>query len=616
MDAKDLYARMSAMTGQYAEPLRKYFPIVLGSLLYVSYLVLAFVFFRPSFFACIGRGGSAMVFVVAVANVAFFLLFGMYACRGAMPEGLRASLDAYILPGLYLSVAFLFMGYGMLFYMCKDPLACEDCDLEQETAFNNLVLEQVNGMKAIKELRSYYKEQMVNRRDIALCANYFDASYRSETSSSACVARPASRELACNISMDNRVGAPVLAEFFVMTSCRTCVVDHQYDSYVTDKMIEVALEGGARCLDFDVYPRTFSKAPTPIVTVARDRDNLNMQRSYVPLELCFRKIAYAYFSRGSGTLRDPLFVHLKLHYGVNRGCMDNIAKLLKRYFYESDRDYLMPPDFNHRVRNMGEVPICLLFNKLIVMVHTCDERRLKQSALDGMVNILTHNSPYAKEREWSEVNASTNRLIEYTDYNRHKLTFVRTSFHPYSPVANEISCRTTTVDRTGRFSNGNKSDAVMDLIAQKQTINNDPTLPMRHGCQFIAMNFQNLDDDMNKYIAYFKRASFIIKPKHLRRKDTPLTEPIVMPFEDGDQCSYGLTGTGNNEKCLQVCVNTLVGAENLRRQGLDPLGDDSSRVTLMEGRCGNDAGFTVEGPSSIRKSNGLTVNIKQYTKPR
>ena len=149
MDTEELYSKMTAMTGRYAEPLRKYFPIVVGTLLYISYLVLAFVFFRPSFFACIGRGGTATVFVIAVANVAFFLLFAMFAGRGAMPEGVRGSLDRYILPGLYLSVAFLFMSYGMLFYMCKDPTTCDGCDLEQETAFNDLVLEQVNGMKVM-----------------------------------------------------------------------------------------------------------------------------------------------------------------------------------------------------------------------------------------------------------------------------------------------------------------------------------------------------------------------------------------------------------------------------------------------------------------------------------
>ena len=615
MEAEDLYRKMVAMTGRYAEPLRKYFPIVVGTLLYIAYLVLAFVFFRPSFFACIGRGGTATVFVIAVANVAFFLLFAMFACRGAMPEEISGSLDRFILPGLYLSVAFLFMSYGMLFYMCKDPTTCEGCDLEQETAFNDLVLEQVNGMKVIKELRDYYKEQMVNHRDIALCSNYFDASYRKEQSSSACVARLGSDAITCNVCVDTRVGAPVLSEFFIMTSCRTCVVSHQYDGYVTDKMIEVALEGGARCLDFDVYPRTFSKKPTPIVTVGRDRDNQNLQRSYVPLETCFRKISYAYFSRGSGTLRDPLFVHLKLHYGVNRGCMDNIAILLRRYFFEQDGDFLMPPAFNHRVRNMGEVPICLLFNKLIVMVHTCDEKKLQTSALDGMVNILTSRSPYAKEKEWADVNSSTNRTIEYTDYNRHKLTFVRTSFHPYSPIANEISCSTVTTDRTGRFSNGNKSDSMMDLIAQKQTINNDPTVPMQFGCQFIAMNFQNLDEDMNKYIAYFKRASFIIKPKHLRRKDTPLTKPIALPYESGDVCVYGETTIGARPTCLQACVKSSISAQNLKSGGIDPLKAGGKRITLADGRC-DALDYTVEGESSIQKVNKRTLPFKKYTKPQ
>ena len=150
MDPKELYTRMRALTGRYAEPLRKYFPIVLGCMLYIAYLVMALIFFRPSFFACIGKGGGAATFGISIANAAFFLCLMLFLCRGVLPAEMQASLGGYIVPSLYVATLFLLMSYGLLFYVCKDPIACEDCDLEQETAFNDLVLEQVNGGAHLK----------------------------------------------------------------------------------------------------------------------------------------------------------------------------------------------------------------------------------------------------------------------------------------------------------------------------------------------------------------------------------------------------------------------------------------------------------------------------------
>lgn len=604
MENAELYARMEKMTGALSGPLRKHFSIVLGTMLYIAYIALALVFFRPSFFACIGRGGTLTVFLISVANATFFLMFGLYLFKGTFSEEGQVSLTNVVVPGLYLAVVFLFMSYGMLFYLCKDPIHCKDCDLEDQTQFNSLILGQVDGMTIIKTLRDYYKEQMIDRRDITTCANYYDSSYR-DAKPSACTKQNAVP--ACNICPDPRVGAPILAEFFVMTSCRTCVVDHQYDSYVSDKMIDVALAGGARCLDFDVYARTFEREPMPIVTVGRDRDNHNLQRNYVPLELCFRRILYLYFAHASNMPLDPLFIHLKLHHSVNKGCAETIARLLQYHFSSAGGKYLLQSSFNYRHRNLGEVPICQLFNKLIVMVHTCAPKRLAPM-LDEMTNIMTapNGSAYAKEKEWLDVNASNNKRTEFIEFNRRHLTFVRTSFHPYTPISNEIACHTVTRDRAGRFQGGLNSDSMMDLIGQKQTINNDPSIPMTNGCQFVAMNFQNLDQDMKKYISYFKRASFIIKPKHLRRKELELTDPIPRPLQGGDYCMHKTRELDNAETCLQSCLDT----NSSRRLFLDA--DDA----LAAGDC-TAQGFVEKDPSQshTERIHNQAVIFKKYVRP-
>jgi phenylacetate-coenzyme A ligase PaaK-like adenylate-forming protein len=48
------------------------------------------------------------------------------------------------------------------------------------------------------------------------------------------------------------------------------------------------------------------------------------------------------------------------------------------------------------------------------------------------------------------------------------------------------------------------------------TRNYDPTNAWSLGCQFVGMNFQKMDKNMDIYINKFKKYAFVIKPKKLR----------------------------------------------------------------------------------------------------
>jgi hypothetical protein len=55
--------------------------------------------------------------------------------------------------------------------------------------------------------------------------------------------------------------------------------------------------------------------------------------------------------------------------------------------------------------------------------------------------------------------------------------------------------------------------------------NFDPTKAFELGCQFIAMEFQYVDSNMDMYITRFKEKSFILKQKDLRKGNTNLIKP-------------------------------------------------------------------------------------------
>ena len=48
------------------------------------------------------------------------------------------------------------------------------------------------------------------------------------------------------------------------------------------------------------------------------------------------------------------------------------------------------------------------------------------------------------------------------------------------------------------------------------TANYDPTNSWNLGCQFVSMNFQSIDTNMDKYINKFRKQAFVLKPKSLR----------------------------------------------------------------------------------------------------
>jgi hypothetical protein len=37
------------------------------------------------------------------------------------------------------------------------------------------------------------------------------------------------------------------------------------------------------------------------------------------------------------------------------------------------------------------------------------------------------------------------------------------------------------------------------------------------GCQFVAINYQSMDKDMDKYINKFRNKAFVLKPQQLRQ---------------------------------------------------------------------------------------------------
>lgn len=598
--SQQVYATALAITEKYSKGLRKHIMIILGVMLYISSVIMATVYYSPSYYACLAKNGMMWSIANSIVHAFFMVFLLFYVFRSFLapsedgsvsyPEGtngeIREFAEAFskLVPyGLGLCILFLVVSYGILFFSCRNPIHCEGCSPSKQTAFTDLVTKQVNRTNPmIEKLYRYYEDNMGNRHPIASCTNYYSGEYRTmgtggintscgvddPNAMPTCVTGWVTAPTEDDPSQGtlNTDAGPTLGQFYIMTSCRTCVVGNQYDGYMSAAMIRVALKAGARCLDFDLCNYGHGKNAFPIVTVPRDRDNYNLQHNFVRFEDVLKTIVDEWINNWPhGAIpRDPLFLHLTLRRGLTKNCMDQIAYLLQYYLNEQQSPgFLLPPKYHYQHMKswpitLGHMNLCTLFNKIVILVNA--PTHAPSPLLDGLINSLYGKSMHAnidtqdtdysyQEMEWKDmIDIKRETLLERS---RYSLVYVDTSFHPYSSVSEKLR------DGEGGLSENlnakyPNSDAFNTLLMYKQTINNDPTRAFYSGCQFIAMNMQNLDADLKLYLSVFKRTSFVLKPKAMW--PIPATDKQAIPQTRCSSETTPVTKMSDSDKCYTVCV--------------------------------------------------------------
>lgn len=548
-------AQINSISGPVAKILQNNFIIVIAFILLIVFISLALSTAKHSYNACIYKQSVVSVVLCAICVTIIFLMLLLYCASSLLSPDFIEFYKNVRTPLLTLSVLIVGGIYLSLIFQCQDPIACEGCSSADYTAFNSLVVDQVNNSSVVTELYTYYNEQMQPRQTIAYCANMYDATYQTAPTCANIAVPPT-----CNTSIDG-TGAPVLAEFFIMSSYNTCYVQKLSQSYMTDSMIDVVLTAGARFLDFHIQQLDFKKYSIPIVTSQSTVDNTMYQFNYVTLENCFKRIVTNYLTVGAARITDPLFINLSIAKNITKGTLDNVAKMIIYYFTEyAGKNYLLNGDYNYKYMNIGNTPICLLFNKVIICVSTAKTLPL---SLDELVNI-NWNHNYTREYTWLGCRdiPSPKDLVQW---NRKKLTYV-------IPTQNIYTTSTTSTGNLTSQSTGIQEQDSMDQLVLGGLLptNNDPTVVLSFGCQFVALNFENIDANMVKYLSLFKKTSYVLKPKSLRRKPLKLTD--VITHADGSTSQIACDKNDNIQNVQQqnsYCSSVQSQAQTLADQQIN-----------------------------------------------
>ena len=308
--------------------------------------------------------------------------------------------------------------------------------------------------------------------------------------------------LSDKLSMPNYAGKN-MRDFYIKTAYNCCASGDFKNDYVSMCALYNVIAQGCRCLDFEIYCLN----DTPVVAIS-SIDKIGVKQSYNFLNVSdvFNAINnYAFTGNTLPSLvtgdtlqrfcpnpTDPLFLHFRLK--TNKVDIVNQLAAIIAQTFESK---LLPIKYMREAngKNMTKTPIKDLVDdvngKVVIMVeksnNTSGMQILYQSANMWELTNITTNSVFIHEKRFSDIK-NTNAPNDVINYNRQNMTIVL-------PDLNE--------------NNTNYIYVVPRLL----------------GCQFIAMNFQNTDQNLISYNKFFddSKSAFVPKPAEL------LYVPVEVP---------------------------------------------------------------------------------------
>ena len=294
-----------------------------------------------------------------------------------------------------------------------------------------------------------------------------------------------------------------IRDFYIKTAYNCCASGNFKSDYVSMCALYNVIAQGCRCLDFEIYCLN----DTPVVAVS-SIDQIGVKQSYNFLNAADVLEAVNNYAFNGNVLpsildgeklqrfcpnpTDPMFLHFRLKTN-NVSVINHLASIIAKKFESK----LLPIQFMREAngKNMTKTPIKDLVDnvngKVVIMVeknsNTGGMPILYQSANMWELTNITTNSVYIHEKRFTDIK-NTNSPKEVVDFNRQNMTIVL-------PDLNE-----------------NNTNYIY-------------VVPRMLGCQFIAMNFQNTDQNLISYNKFFdnSKCAFVPRPAEL------LYVPVFIP---------------------------------------------------------------------------------------
>ena len=285
-----------------------------------------------------------------------------------------------------------------------------------------------------------------------------------------------------------------LRDFYIKTAYNCCASGQFKSDFVSMCALQNAIKQGARCLDFEV----FCIDNIPCVGVS-SIDMIGVKQSYnsLPVSQVLKELNNIAFSETAGICpnpRDPLLLHFRIK--TNNV---NILNIMASEIAENLGDKLLPIEFMRECNgtNMTKRPIRDFIGRVVIMVEKSNSSNtmpiLYQSKNMWELTNVTTNSVFIHSKRFMDIKNS-NDLETVTNFNKENITLVMPDLSVSN--ANYVS-----------------------------------TVPQAVGCQLMAMNFQNVDQNLLTYNELFEKreSAFVPKPNELIHVPVFIDKPTPLP---------------------------------------------------------------------------------------
>ena len=272
-----------------------------------------------------------------------------------------------------------------------------------------------------------------------------------------------------------------LRDYYIKTAFNCCATGSIKNDYVSICALENCIKQGVRCLDFEIY----SMDNNPVIAVSSS-NKFNIKESFNKIHFseALNIVSRAFSSSYAPNPNDPLILHFRIMTD-NMLILDKMAYSIKDKLrmHILDKNY----SYEYNKRNIGKVKLENLLKKVIIIVDK-SKANPNKTKLDEYVN-LTSNSMFMRNIPFHDVKYSPD-FQELIEYNKQNMTMC----YP---------------------------DLKINMV------NPPPPIIKASGCQFIAMSFQNINDNLKYYNKIFndEGSAFILKPENLRHKPVFIKKP-------------------------------------------------------------------------------------------
>ena len=353
-----------------------------------------------------------------------------------------------------------------------------------------------------------------------------------------------------------------LTDYYISSSFNSFLVGNQKIDYCDVNMIKQAIVQGARYLELEILNKEVKNDTEPIVCTGFEKGNIITSLNYLYLKECLEVISSNAFSEQAiDNFNDPLFLFLNIKVSDNYDTLEKIHNMITNIFNRR----LLDNTYNHV--NISKLNLCELKGKIVILTN----KTFPNSSLNNIIN-CSADKPYLNRiyfEELEEIQESNkiklsiessnivfvNGLDSYLKIDDTHTNFVNNGIEvgDYLQINNTKFSNNSTGEQLIQVKSVNKKNIVFEkglefvnespganviinvydknyikmqegieefnknsltIVVPDNTLissNFDYRAAHHKGCQFVAINFQNQDDYLHKYINFFNQKSFKFK---------------------------------------------------------------------------------------------------------